>query len=93
MLPSINQIANQSCSFEQQKMATLFGVVEKYTHNQFQLSESVPFQQAFQDYRAVDGLCWLQMRPEGTEGVLVESKGDCPNRLHSLHAKLSSNQF
>ena len=42
MLPSYDQIANQSCSSEQQQMATLFGVVEKYTHNQFQLSESVP---------------------------------------------------
>ena len=42
MLPSNDQIANQSCSFGQQKMATLFGVVEKYTHNLFQLSESVP---------------------------------------------------
>ena len=29
--------------FGQQKMATLFGVVEKYTRNWFQLSESVPF--------------------------------------------------
>ena len=42
MLPSNGQIANQSCSFGQQKMATLFGVVEKYTRNRFQLSESVP---------------------------------------------------
>ena len=42
MLPSNDQIANQSCSFGQQKMATLFGVVEKYTRNRFQLSESVP---------------------------------------------------
>ena len=43
MLPSNDQIANQSCSSGQQQMATLFGVVEKYTRNQFQLSESVPF--------------------------------------------------
>ena len=41
MLPSNDQIANQSCSFGQQKMATLFGVVEKYTRNRFQLSESI----------------------------------------------------
>ena len=43
MLPSNDQIAYQSCSFGHQKMATLFGVVEKLTRNQFQLSESVPF--------------------------------------------------
>ena len=43
MLPSNDQIANQSCSFGLQKMATLLGVVEKYTRNRFQLSESVPF--------------------------------------------------
>ena len=42
MLPPNDQIANQSCSFGQQKMAALFGVVEKYTHSRFQLSESVP---------------------------------------------------
>ena len=42
MLPSNDQIANQSCSSGQQQMATLFGVVEKYTRNRFQLSESVP---------------------------------------------------
>ena len=42
MLPSNDQIANQSCSFGQQKMATLFGVVEIYTRNRFQLNESVP---------------------------------------------------
>ena len=41
MLPSNDQIATQSCSFGQQKMATLLGVVEKYTRNRFQLSESV----------------------------------------------------
>ena len=43
MLPPIEQIANQPCSSGQQQMATLFGVVEKYTRNWFQLSESVPF--------------------------------------------------
>ena len=43
MLPSDNQIGNQSCSFGRQKMVTLFGVVEKYPRNWFQLSESVPF--------------------------------------------------
>ena len=42
MLPSNDKYANQSCCFGQHKMATLFGVVEKYTRNQFQLSESVP---------------------------------------------------
>ena len=42
MLPSNDKYANQSCCFGQHKMATLFGVVEKYTHNQFQLSESMP---------------------------------------------------
>ena len=42
MLPSNDQIANQSCSSGQQQMATLLGVVEKYTRNRFQLSESVP---------------------------------------------------
>ena len=42
MLPSNDQIANQSCSFGQQKMATPFGVAEKYIRNQFQLSEFVP---------------------------------------------------
>ena len=42
MLPSNDQIANQSGSFGQQKMATPFGVAEKYTRNQFQLSESLP---------------------------------------------------
>ena len=42
MLPPNDQIANQSCSFGQQKMAPLLGVVEKYTRNRFQLSESVP---------------------------------------------------
>ena len=43
MLPSNDKYANQSCCFGQHKMATLFGEVEKYTRNQFQLSESVPF--------------------------------------------------
>ena len=42
-MPSNDQIVNRSCSFGEKKMATLFEVVEKYTHNRFQLSESVPF--------------------------------------------------
>ena len=46
MLPSNDQIAKQSCSFGQQQMAILFGV-EKYTHNRFQLSDSVPLKNFF----------------------------------------------
>ena len=42
MLPPNDQIANQSCPSGQHQMATLFGVVEKYTRNRLQLSESVP---------------------------------------------------
>ena len=42
MLPSNDQITYQSCSFGQQKMTTLLGVVEKYTCNRLELSESVP---------------------------------------------------
>ena len=56
MLPSNDQIANQSCSFRQRKMATLFGVVEKYVHNRFQLSESVP----------LTSMLFLQQSKEGT---------------------------
>ena len=42
MLPSNDQIANQSCYFDRHKMATRFGVGEKCTRNRFQLRELLP---------------------------------------------------
>ena len=45
MLPSNDQIANQSCCFDRHKMATRFGVGEKCTRNRFQLRELLPLRQ------------------------------------------------